>query len=138
MILRNPRESLFDEPAENGFEAIDEKSGERLGCCVVHPEPNPALFPARPNNYRLEFAGEFSAFGRTVGAAMALARVDGGAGKGAFRASTPPVRRRTNGCWRRWSSTAFRTTTAWCAWSWTSIACRKRTCPPAACWWRTS
>ena len=74
MILRNPRESLFDEPAENGFEAIDEKSGERLGCCVVHPEPNPALFPARPNNYRLEFAGEFSAFGRTVGAAMALAR----------------------------------------------------------------
>ena len=32
MILRNPRESLFDEPAENGFEAIDEKSGERLGC----------------------------------------------------------------------------------------------------------
>ena len=74
MILRNPRESLFGEPAENGFEAIDEKSGERLGCCVVHPEPNPTLFPARPNNYRLEFAGEFSAFGRTVGAAMALAR----------------------------------------------------------------
>lgn len=74
MILRNPREPLFGEPAENGFEAIDERSGERVGCCVVHPEPNAALFPARPNNYRLEFAGEFAAFGRTVGAAMACAR----------------------------------------------------------------
>ena len=40
----------------------------------MHAEPNPALFPQRPNNYRLEFAGEFSAFGRTLGAAMALAR----------------------------------------------------------------
>ena len=74
MILRNPRGPMFGEPPENGFEAIDEKSGERLGCCVVHPEPNPALFPARPNNYRLEFEGEFSAFGRTLGAALALAR----------------------------------------------------------------
>ena len=75
MILRNPREPLFGEPVENGFEAIDEKTGERLGCCVVHPEPNPVLFPARPNNFRLEFAGEFSAFGKTLGAAMALSRV---------------------------------------------------------------
>ena len=74
MILRNPKEPLFDEPVENGFEAIDERTGERLGCCVVHAEPNPALFPARPNNFRLEFAGEFSAFGKTLGAAMALAR----------------------------------------------------------------
>ena len=35
MILRNPREPLFGEPAENAFEAIDERSGEQLGCCVV-------------------------------------------------------------------------------------------------------
>ena len=74
MILRNPREPLFGEPVENGFEAIDEKTGEQLGCCVVHPEPNPVLFPMRPNNFRLEFDGEFLAFGKTLGAAMALAR----------------------------------------------------------------
>ena len=74
MILRNPREPMFGEPVENGFVAIDEKTGEQLGCCAVHPEPNPVLFPARPNNFRLEFAGEFSAFGKTLGAALALAR----------------------------------------------------------------
>ncbi len=74
MILRNPREPLFGEPAEHGFVAVDEKSGEQLGCCVVHPEPNPVLFPARPNLFRLEFAGEFSAFGQVLGAALALAR----------------------------------------------------------------
>ena len=92
MILRNPREPLFGEPAENAFEAIDERSGEQLGCCVVHPEPNPVLFPARPNLYRLEFAGEFSAFGRTVGAAMALARAMAAQGKAPARifAACPP------------------------------------------------
>ncbi|HIU34117.1 MAG TPA: GNAT family N-acetyltransferase [Candidatus Pullichristensenella excrementigallinarum] len=74
MILRNPREPISGEVPENAFEAVEERSGERLGASVVHLETNPVLFSNRPVQMRLEFEGQGAAIGQLVGAAIARAR----------------------------------------------------------------
>jgi len=77
MILRNPREPIFGQPIENAFVAVDKKTGEQLGQCVLFDESNPVLFPQRPAQFRLYFDGELSALSQLFGAAIARGRALG-------------------------------------------------------------
>ena len=45
------------QPVENTFQAIDEYSGAQLGSCVIFCDDNPALYPARPFQVRLQLEG---------------------------------------------------------------------------------
>ena len=55
MILRHEREPVDAQPVENTFVAIDERSGEVLGASVIYVSYNPALFPLRPLQVRIQF-----------------------------------------------------------------------------------
>ena len=57
MILRHSRTPVDGQPVENTFVAIDEHSGSQLGACVLFCDDNPALYPARPYQVRLQFEG---------------------------------------------------------------------------------
>ena len=57
MILRHSREPIDGQPVENTFVAIDERTGSQLGSCVIFSDENPALFPARPMQVRLQLEG---------------------------------------------------------------------------------
>ena len=73
MLLRHPREIAEGVSAENAFEAVEERTGERLGACFLFPEPNPVLFPSRPYCVRLDLQGD-GAQEALLGAALARAR----------------------------------------------------------------
>ena len=57
MMLRHSREPVDGQPVENTFLAIDEYSGAQLGACTIYLDDNPALYPARPLQVRLQLEG---------------------------------------------------------------------------------
>jgi len=57
MILRHMREPIDDLPAENTFEAVDERSGSQLGSCAIYVSRSPELFPARPIRIYMDIQG---------------------------------------------------------------------------------
>ena len=57
MILRHARTPVEGQPVENTFVAIDEFSGGQLGACTIFCDDNPALYPARPMQVRLQLEG---------------------------------------------------------------------------------
>lgn len=73
MILRHAREPLDNQPIENSFEAIDERSGAQLGGCTIFVHENPELFPNRPVRIYMEIQGE-PAPDALLGASVARAK----------------------------------------------------------------
>ena len=73
MILRHAREPMDNQPAENTFEAIDERSGKALGACTIYIHESPELFPARPLRIYLDIEGN-PAPDALLGAAVARAK----------------------------------------------------------------
>ncbi len=73
MILRHAREPLDGQPAENTFEAIDERSGAQLGACTIYVSRNAELFPNRPVRIYLDIQGN-PAPDALLGAAIARAK----------------------------------------------------------------
>lgn len=53
MILRHAREPVDDQPVENTFVAIDERTGQQLGSSVIYVDENPTLFPTWPLQVRI-------------------------------------------------------------------------------------
>ncbi len=77
MILRHAREQIDGLPAENTFEAIDERSGRSLGVCRIYVSENAELFPARPLRIYLDILGEDvpdALLGASVARAKEIAR----------------------------------------------------------------
>ena len=58
MMLRNPKEPVDGQPIENCFVCIDEPTGRTVGACTIYKDENPALFPARPVQVRMQFDGD--------------------------------------------------------------------------------
>lgn len=80
MILRHEREQIDELPAENTFEAVDERSGAVLGTCRVYVSENAALFPTRPLRIYMDILGERvpdSLLGASVARAKEIARQSG-------------------------------------------------------------
>lgn len=80
MILRHAREQIDELPAENTFEAVDERSGAVLGACRIYVSENEQLFPARPLRIYLDIQGERvpdSLLGASVARAKEIARQSG-------------------------------------------------------------
>ena len=80
MILRHEREQIDELPAENTFEAVDERSGAVLGACRIYVSENEALFPTRPLRIYLDILGERvpdSLLGASVARAKEIARLSG-------------------------------------------------------------
>ena len=80
MILRHAREQIDELPAENTFEAVDERSGAILGACRIYVSENEALFPTRPLRIYLDILGERvpdSLLGASVARAKEIARQSG-------------------------------------------------------------
>lgn len=73
MILRHVRAPIDDQPAENTFEAIDERSGAQLGACTIYVSRNAELFPTRPIRIYLDIEGN-PAPDALLGAAIARAK----------------------------------------------------------------
>lgn len=73
MILRHAREPVDGQPAENTFEAIDERSGAQLGACTIYVSRNAELFPNRPVRIYLEIQGN-PAPDALLGASIARAK----------------------------------------------------------------
>lgn len=73
MILRHAREPIDDLPAENTFEAVDERSGGLLGSCAIYVHRSPELFPARPIRIYMDIQGS-PAPDALLGAAVARAK----------------------------------------------------------------
>ena len=73
MILRHAREPKDGQPAENTFEAIEERSGARLGACTIYVSRNAELFPNRPVRIYLDIEGN-PAPDALLGAAIARAK----------------------------------------------------------------
>ena len=73
MILRHSREPIDGQPAENTFEAIDERSGAQLGACTIYVSRNAELFPNRPVRIYLEISGN-PAPDALLGASIARAK----------------------------------------------------------------
>lgn len=73
MMLRHARAPVDGQPVENTFEAIDEYSGQSLGACTIFLDDNPALYPARPLQVRLQLEGH-PIPDQLLGAAVARAR----------------------------------------------------------------
>ena len=57
MILRHEREQIANLPAENTFEAIDERSGNAIARCRIYAHRNDELFPARPLRIYMDIQG---------------------------------------------------------------------------------
>ena len=57
MMLKHSREPVDGQPIENTFLAIDEHTGNQLGACTIFCDENPALYPARPVQVRLQLEG---------------------------------------------------------------------------------
>ena len=73
MILRHSREPVDGQPVENTFVAIDEVTGNQLGACTIFCDDNPALYPNRPYQVRMQLDGD-SIPDRLLGASFARAR----------------------------------------------------------------
>lgn len=58
MILRHAREPRDGQPAENTFEAVDERSGAILSACTIYVNRNAELFPSRPIRIYLDLQGD--------------------------------------------------------------------------------
>ena len=54
MMLKHSREPVDGQPIENTFLAVDERTGSQLGACTIYCDENPALYPARPLQVRLQ------------------------------------------------------------------------------------
>lgn len=74
MMLRNPREEYRGQAPENVFLAVDERSGEKMGACVITEEDNPSMYPQRPHQVRLDIEGSRDTLDSLMGAALARAR----------------------------------------------------------------
>ena len=57
MMLKHFREPVAGQPIENTFLAVDERTGSQLGACTIFCDDNPALYPARPLQVRLQLEG---------------------------------------------------------------------------------
>jgi GNAT superfamily N-acetyltransferase len=57
MMLKHSRTPVEGQPVENTFVAVDERTGQQLGACTVFCDENPALYPARPVQVRLQLEG---------------------------------------------------------------------------------
>lgn len=80
MILRHSREPIDDLPAENTFEAVDERSGRLLGSCAIYVHRSAELFPARPIRIYMDIQGEpvpDALLGAAVARAKELGRQSG-------------------------------------------------------------
>ena len=73
MILRHAREQVNGQSVENCFEAIDKRSGKRLGACTIYVQENENLFPNRPVRIYMEIEGD-PAPDALLGAAVARAK----------------------------------------------------------------
>ncbi|MBQ3574172.1 MAG: GNAT family N-acetyltransferase [Clostridia bacterium] len=73
MILRHAREQVNGQPIENCFEAIDERSGKKLGSCTIYVQENENLFPNRPVRIYMEIEGD-PAPDALLGASVARAK----------------------------------------------------------------
>ncbi|MBR6767844.1 MAG: GNAT family N-acetyltransferase [Clostridia bacterium] len=73
MILRHSREPVDGQPVENTFVAIDEMTGDQLGACTIFCDDNPALYPNRPYQVRMQLEGP-DIPDRLLGASFARAR----------------------------------------------------------------
>lgn len=74
MILRNPREGMQCVAPENIFEAVEPRSGNVMGRCIVTEEFRPLMFPDRPYQVRLDIDGGDETLDTLLGASLARAR----------------------------------------------------------------
>jgi RimJ/RimL family protein N-acetyltransferase len=73
MMLRHAREPVDGQPIENTFVAVDDATGNQVAACTIYSDDNPALFPARPMQVRLQLEGE-KLPDELLGASIARAR----------------------------------------------------------------
>lgn len=73
MKLRHASKPVDGQPVENTFVAIDDATGAQVAACTIYTDDNPALFPARPMQVRLQLDGD-SLPDELMGAAIARAR----------------------------------------------------------------
>ena len=75
MILRNPGSLCLMSRSKTALKPSTKRAASGWAAASsIQSRTRRCTLDRVLNNYRLEFAGEFAAFGRTVGAAMALAR----------------------------------------------------------------
>lgn len=73
MMLRHPREPVDGQPIENTFLAFDDITAGPVSSCTIYTDENPAMFPARPLQVRLQLEGNPPP-DELLGAAIARAR----------------------------------------------------------------
>ena len=73
MMLRHAREPVEGQPIENTFVATDEITGAQIAACTIFCDDNPALFPTRPFQVRMQLEGGHVP-DALLGAAVARAR----------------------------------------------------------------
>ena len=80
MMLRNPKEPVDGQPIENCFVYIDEPTGRTVASCTIYSDENPALFPARPVQVRMQLDGDplpDELLGASIARARAIAMQSG-------------------------------------------------------------
>lgn len=60
---------------ENVFMAVDERSGQTMGSCIVETKNCDAMFPQQPYHVRLELQGDRGVLDTLLGAALARAKI---------------------------------------------------------------
>ena len=72
-MLRNPNKPVDGQPIENSIVCYDAATGRTTGQCTIYTDDNPALFPARPFQVRMQLDSE-SYPDELLGASVARAR----------------------------------------------------------------
>ena len=72
-MLRNPNKPVDGQPIENSIVCYDAATGRTTGQCTIYTDDNPALFPARPFQVRMQLDSE-SYPDELLGASIARAR----------------------------------------------------------------
>ena len=85
MMLKNPREIYAGHAPENVFLAVDERSGQVMGSCIVEGIDCSAMFPQQPYHVKLNFKGGSDVMDTLMGAALGRARILCAAKGGAAR-----------------------------------------------------
>lgn len=75
MMLKNPRDAYYGHDPENVFLAVDERSGQTMGSCIVESKNCDTMFPQQPYHVKLTIQGENDVMDTLMGAALGRARV---------------------------------------------------------------
>jgi RimJ/RimL family protein N-acetyltransferase len=73
MYLQNPKFPIDGQPVENSFIAVDQITGKQVGSCTLYTDENPAMFPARPFQVRMQL-DDGALQDQLLGAAVARAK----------------------------------------------------------------